>query len=74
MLELFNKLGDADKIHYTIDGRYPDGRQPMINWIAKRWHPLRPEDLGIINSPFEINKDVVIKAKLLVPEERTVML
>ena len=67
MLELFNKLGDADKIHYTIDGSTPTVDSPMINWIAKRWHPLRPEDLGIINSPFEINKDVVIKAKTIGP-------
>ncbi len=67
MLELFNKLGDADKIHYTIDGSTPTVDSPMINWIAKRWHSLRPEDLGIINSPFEINKDVVIKAKTIGP-------
>ncbi len=67
MLELFNKLGDADKIHYTIDGSTPTVDSPMINWVAKRWHSLRPEDLGIINSPFEINKDVVIKAKTIGP-------
>ena len=48
MLELFNKLGDADKIHYTIDGS-TDGGQSYDYWIAKRWHSLRPEDLGIIN-------------------------
>ena len=67
MLELFNKLGDADKIHYTIDGSTPTVDSPMINWVAKRWHSLRPEDLGIINSPFEINKDIVIKAKTIGP-------
>lgn len=67
MLELFNKLGDADKIHYTTDGSTPTVDSPMINWIAKRWHSLRPEDLGVVNSPFEINKDIVIKAKTIGP-------
>ncbi len=67
MLELFNKLGDADKIHYTTDGSIPTVDSPMINWVAKRWHSLRPEDLGIINSPFEINRDVIIKAKTIGP-------
>ena len=67
MLELFNKLGDADKIHYTVDGSTPTVDSPMINWIAKRWHSLRPEDLGVINSPFEINKDIIIKAKTIGP-------
>ena len=67
MLELFNKLGDADKIHYTVDGSIPTVDSPMVNWVAKRWHSLRPEDFGIINSPFEINKDVVIKAKTIGP-------
>ncbi len=67
MLELFNKLGDADKIHYTTDGSTPTVDSPMINWIAKRWHSLRPEDLGIVNSPFEINKDIIIKAKTIGP-------
>lgn len=67
LLELFNKLGDADKIHYTIDGSVPTVESPMINWIAKRWHSLRPEDLGIVNRPFEINKDVVIKARTIGP-------
>jgi hypothetical protein len=67
LLELFNKLGDADKIHYTTDGSTPTVESPMINWIAKRWHSLRPEDLGIVNSPFEINKDVIIKAKTIGP-------
>jgi hypothetical protein len=67
MLELFNKLGDADKIHYTTDGSTPTVNSPMINWIAKRWHPLRPEDLGIVNRPFEIKKDVVIKAITIGP-------
>lgn len=67
MLELFNKLGDADKIHYTTDGSTPTVNSPMVNWIAKRWHPLRPEDLGIVNSPFEIKKDIVIKAITIGP-------
>ncbi|MGI6307769.1 MAG: FN3 associated domain-containing protein [Dethiobacteria bacterium] len=67
MLELFNKLGDADKIYYTTDGSTPTVNSPMYNWIAKRWHPLRPEDLGLVNSPFEIKKDTVIKAITIGP-------
>ena len=67
MLELFNKLGDADKIYYTTDGSIPTVNSPMFNWIAKRWHPLRPEDLDIVNSPFEIKKDTVIKAITIGP-------
>ncbi len=67
MLELFNKLGDSDKIHYTVDGSIPTVDSPMVNWVAKRWHSLRPEDLGVINSPFEIDRDIVIKAKTIGP-------
>ena len=67
MLELFNKLGDADKIYYTTDGSTPTVNSPMYNWIAKRWHPLRPDDLGLVNSPFEIKKDTVIKAITIGP-------
>jgi hypothetical protein len=67
LLELFNKLGDADKIYYTTDGSTPTVNSPMYNWIAKRWHSERSHEVGLVNHPFKITKDTVIKAITIGP-------
>ncbi|MDF9409013.1 chitobiase/beta-hexosaminidase C-terminal domain-containing protein [Pelotomaculum isophthalicicum JI] len=66
-IELSNKHNDADKVYYTTDGSIPTINSPMYNKSAKRWWPLRPDDLDSVNRPIEIKKDTVIKAVTIGP-------
>lgn len=67
LIELSNKRNDSDKIHYTTDGSTPTVNSPIFNWSAKRWWNQRPDSLGSVNKPIEINQDTVIKAITIGP-------
>ncbi len=67
LIELSNKRNDSDKIHYTTDGSTPTVNSPIFNWSAKRWWNQRPDSLGNVNKPIEINQDTVIKAITIGP-------
>ncbi|NMA13784.1 MAG: DUF1533 domain-containing protein, partial [Clostridia bacterium] len=67
MVRLSGPKNDEDKVHYTLDGSEPTIKSPMYNWIAWRWWDSRQDELDDINTPIEITKDTVIKAKVIGP-------